>query len=119
MKVVFMSVRDGNDVCRLDSLGVHWLRENVPLLAIGGPGKPWISRDANIAGIDQQTGMRYVFGYHGFGCRSEPVSRSFAINSTAPVSFSFARKGTMAQRLARGTSARSDQQALTDGCLAP
>src|SRR5262249_35208982 len=113
----FVSVGDGDHLGGLDGLRVNRLWQDVPLLRVSGPGKPRVRRHAHLTSIDQQTSVGYVFNFHEF--RESASARKFAIRSVAATSSSLARNGMMAQRLSNGTRARSDQQAITEGFLAP
>jgi hypothetical protein len=45
---------------------VYRLRKDVPLLTVSRAGKPRVGRNADVARIKQQTGVRYVFDFHKF-----------------------------------------------------
>src|SRR5262245_41782070 len=67
MKVIFVPVRDGDDVGGLDDLRINRLRKDVPLLTVSWPGKPGVRGNAHVTRVNQQTSVGYVFNSHEWG----------------------------------------------------
>src|SRR5262245_11580444 len=64
VQVVFVSMRQSDDVYLLHRDSFHRLGKDIPLAAICRAVKPRVGRDLYLSGVNQQAGVTYIFYFH-------------------------------------------------------